>query len=122
VIITIVVIYLIVSAGLIMRAVLTRSLAHARYHERIRHAPPQAVIGQGGLYHEDQGFISFRGLRDVRFKPRSKSRGAKVEFDLFRRATRYTISQEETYAVYVPSGQEEEAKSLVARVRASKQL
>lgn len=122
VLISLALVYLIFGGAVVMRSVLARVSAERRYHAQLQQPAPSVTIGQGGIYHEDRGYASLRWLRDVRYKPRAKNRGARVEFDLFRPATRRTLSQEETYAVSVPAGQEDEAQRLVEQLRASKRL
>jgi hypothetical protein len=91
-----------------------RRRSTALYRRRLRAPIPNVYIGKGGMYDDDSGYQTFRGLNErlinVYYKEGSP---AKVAFEIHHRG-RYS-SGIQTVNVRVPSDQEVEAQNIAHR-------
>lgn len=89
-----------------------RSAASARYQARASINAPRLYIGASGLYHEADGFTSFRRLLNADFQP---GEPATINLKIRVRIQRYHWAN--TYVpVAVPAGREAEAQAITARL------
>jgi hypothetical protein len=83
------------------------------YEQRLELPPPRVIIGKYGLYRDDTGYQSLRGLSKVEFVPRQEAEWGQILFTVKDKNANRKDQREKKLVVRVPVENQEAARLLV---------